>query len=83
MVKADGTERICNMDYMMREGHVQNYAADLNSQFEAWQKLTEEQKLMFGNSVDRIALRDGIRKEEAQYRFGCECLLRALGKWIE
>lgn len=60
-----------------------DFIADLNAQFEAWQKLTNEQKVNFRNWVSRVATREHIWAEEALYRFGCECLLRALGKWIE
>lgn len=42
-VRADGSERICNMDYMEREGHVPNYPSDLNAVHEAVKKLTREQ----------------------------------------
>lgn len=54
---------------------------DLNAQFEAWKRLTDEQKFAFRNWVQRIATRENIWAEEAQGRFGAECLLRALGKW--
>lgn len=31
LIRADGTERICNMAYMEREGHLPNYLEDANA----------------------------------------------------
>lgn len=42
LVRADGTEGICNWEYMQRDGHVPDYCKDLNAVHSAVATLTRE-----------------------------------------
>jgi hypothetical protein len=78
LVRADGSERICNFEYMKREGHVQDCYNDLNAMNEAEKELDTEQKDAYC-----IELIDayGDRAVFASATQRAEAFLRTLGKW--
>jgi hypothetical protein len=93
LVKADGTERICNMSYMERDGHVADYLHDLNAMHDAESRLhgrelietwndnfyRPEVKRIIGLNSDDI--RDWPAHASAAHR--AEVLLRTLNLWVE
>lgn len=53
LVRADGSERICNMKYMEDNGHVPNYTEDLNACHEMEKVLTTFQQADYVNFLYR------------------------------
>ena len=88
LIRADGTERICNMDYMEREGHLPDYLNDLNA-MQYVEDLLDDSRHDFGGTKGSLALYDQYCHELAS-RFGrsvraraserAECFLRTIGK---
>lgn len=88
-MRADGTERICNMEYMAKDGLVPDYTRDLNAMHEAEKELREPQVMAY-----ILALRDIAEKVEYSGESGiemtlvhvtaaqrAEAFLRTVGKW--
>lgn len=92
LVRADGTERICNPVYMWREGMVPDYTKDLNAIREAASKLPATRRGYFNAELFLLAternLSSAIREPEfifaalqATAAQRAEALLKALGLW--
>lgn len=84
LVRADGTEGICNMDYMAQQGHVLDYLNDLNAMHEAEKVLTQQQRtayifrlqtMMGGQSFGENYFATATQRAEA--------FLRVTGLWQE
>ena len=94
LVRADGTERICNITYMAREGYVPNYLHDLNAILAVVrEKIEGHYKLecAFLAHLDAMSHRRKVKCVSGN-TFGlltcsaaeyCEAALVALGKWVE
>lgn len=77
LVRADGSESICNMEFMSREGLVQDYRNDLNAMHEAEKRLGDIQR---GQYEDELTMRtDNAIYATADQR--AEAFLRTIGKW--
>lgn len=84
LVRADGTERVCNWDYMKRDGQVQDCVNDLNAIHAAImeQNWTPIQQMtfmayLFHKCGDCFALVNASARQRA------EAFLRTVGKWRE
>jgi hypothetical protein len=58
MVRADGTERVCNMKYMESEGHLPDYPNDLNAMHEAVRSIAVTNGHEFCMHLRSIVVRD-------------------------
>ena len=83
-VRADMTENICNMDYMVREGLVPDYLNDLNAMHEAEMILPE------GNGLHGRVVYNNILMQICGSHSACisakaarraEAYVRTIGKW--
>lgn len=92
LVRADGTERICNMEYMALEGRVPDYLDDLNAMHEAEKLLTEKQQVWYLQKLTQVRLTAGVcgmiacmtdKTTFATAAQRAEALLRTIGKWRE
>lgn len=93
LVRADGTESICNWGFMGREGDIPDYLNDLNAVARLEEKLKREQ--IGGEGGYLMHLWHGIKKNHNPLCLGewevvhataaqrCEALLRTYGKWVE
>jgi len=90
MVRADGTERLCAIDYMVREFHLPDYLNDLNAMHEASKDFDLKQTIKFSNHLKAI-IQDSLcisSAVDARYmtvnasaRQRAEAFLRTLGLW--
>lgn len=53
LVRADGSEKMCNMGYMASEGRIPDYLNDLNAMHEAEKLLTIEQQTIYLQLLSR------------------------------
>lgn len=90
LVRADGSERICNIDYMAREGNIPDFPNDLNACAEFEKTLTEdEQGHYIGHLLEDVSEETcdlNPRKAEwhVTHAFAaqrCEAFLRVKGLW--
>lgn len=86
-VRADGTERICNMEYMAREGHVPDYPNDLNAMHEAEKILKGLDAFRYTQILWKViqpkdfANYDTEKHVCATAAQRAEAFLRTIGKW--
>jgi hypothetical protein len=87
LIRADGTESICNWHFLQKEGGVKDYHSDLNAMAEAERVLTYEQKKQY-----RWKLQEGFLPEtpsgqellcHATSAQRAEAFLRTIGKWTD
>lgn len=87
MVRADGTEKPCAVDYMAREFHIPDYSNDLNACHEMERMLDDGQQDTFLITLRKlvdVGLDDFQRDFNgihATARQRCEAFLRTIGKW--
>lgn len=85
MVRADGTERIANWQYMRDEGHVPNYTEDLNDMRDAAITLNPHQRQEFAKRLRPkykiCPLLDYFEVANATAEQRAEAFLKAVGKW--
>ncbi|HXJ60736.1 MAG TPA: hypothetical protein VNU68_29175 [Verrucomicrobiae bacterium] len=97
LVRADGTERVANMPYMEREGHLPNYTKDLNAMHDAERQMFESNPGYYNRSY--VTHLQDVLKQESELgvldkRQACEvatttaaqraeAFLRTLGLWKE
>lgn len=81
-VRADGSEAICNIEYMVSEGHIPDYCNDLNAMHSAeglmWasSSLWERYSLELGKLSESLA--PVLHATSAQR---AKAFLRTIGKW--
>lgn len=80
LVRADGTERIANWEYMHDEGQVPDYLNDLNATDKMEEHLNGEEWDNYFDAIRTWGRASGVRATAAQR---CEQFLRAKGKWVE
>ncbi len=89
MVRADGSEKMCNWTYIEKEGQVPNYVHDLNAMRGAASLLDPTQQKDFAERLHKLFAGqwhysyenfDVIQTSAAQRAEG---LLRTIGKWKE
>ena len=88
-VRADGTERDCNMEYMEREGYLPKL--NLDEMHEAEETLNLNQRDIYYDHLSDISARDndsvtvddawGTYHATASQR--AEAFLRTIGRWVE
>ena len=97
MVRADGSESICNWQYMQKEGHVQNYYSDLNACAEMEKTLDNGPVDIQSLYYDYLSLAAGWKSktlEDAKWESTwnthratapqrCEAFLKTKGLWVE
>lgn len=80
--RADGSERISNMEFMANNGYLPSYDSDLNAMHEAEQVLTQGQKTQYIFQLQTICggqqFGDNYFATAAQR---AEAFLRVLGRW--
>lgn len=94
MVRADGSERIANWQYMRDEGHVPNYTEDLNEIHRAiLEKFTDnDSAALYLTALEDVVqtwmLNRGVRFAHLEYWVAnatadqcSEAFLKAIGKW--
>lgn len=95
LVRADGSERICNAEFMYREAHLPNYCNDLNAMHEAESALEGYRWACYLKQLWRLVnpqweispvhplnyLTKNMVFATARQR--AEAFLRAIGKWQE
>jgi hypothetical protein len=91
MVRADGTERLCSIDYMAREFYIPDYPNDLNAMHEAEGTLfasgktdmlnTNYWNMLWEVCGDKYRKLTTIGHATAPQR--CEAFLRVHKKWID
>lgn len=74
-VRADGTERICNWNYMEREGHVPDYLNDLNAMHGAVMSQSPEFRLAYEHACQNAAKNLGKLVCELPAMVFAECFL--------
>ena len=93
-VRADGTERMCNWDYMAKEGYVPDYLHDLRAMNVAEEKLTPEQWVEYAHQLAAVTspklnnpYQSALAWEvvwlilHASASQRAEALLKTIGKW--
>lgn len=91
LVRADMTERICNLEYLWREGLVPNFPGDLNAMHQAIIQLSGNQRDLFNTKLCEITaggfdfseLYDLDASINATAAQRAEAFLRTVGKWKE
>lgn len=86
---ADMTERVCNWEYMKREGMVFDYCQDLNAMHAAEESLSRLKRCAYGQELGILAARlkdnrdefDCFKLTHATARQRAEAFLRTIGKW--
>lgn len=84
LVRADGSERVCNTEYMWREGFIPNYPADLNAMHDAEATLTSgywDRYAQWLRELTHSNRRFLIAHATARQR--AEAFLRVKGLWEE
>ena len=84
-VRADGTERVCNMEYMEREGYVPKITLD--EMHQAVLTLNRENQLRWLGELILITKKKGdyaeLRVALATSDERAEAFLKVIGKWVE
>ena len=88
MVKADGTEAICNMAYMQKEGLLPDYLHDLNAMHEIEVRLSHSDFRIYLGFLNHTRIIPHLMNmDEVQACWNAkasqraEALLRTIGKW--
>jgi hypothetical protein len=81
LVRADGTEAICNRTYLWKEGMVPDYVNDLNAIHEATMTLSVAQRKAMRFWL--YELTDQMSAHDATAAQRCEAFLRVLDLWKE
>jgi hypothetical protein len=82
--RADGTEHICNMQFMEKEGHLPDYVFDLNAMHEAEKLLTQGGKTQYIFVLQTLCGGQQFGDNyfaTAEQR--AEAFLRVVGRWKE
>jgi hypothetical protein len=90
--KADMSENICNIPYLIKEGRVPNYLEDLNAVHELEKKFNLEQKQQYVGVLCDLLEKIHPDKGEAEEYVAfilltatsaqrCKAILRTIGKW--
>lgn len=97
LVKADGTERLCNLEFMWKTGCVSDYPNDLNAchemekfldpapgRFSFWCEYWEQLETVTGaRTFDKDIDTDCIAMLHATAGQRCEAFLKTIGKWTK
>lgn len=92
LVRADGSERMCNWEYMVREGHLSDYCHDLNAMHDAVFSTFGDRKKQDQESATmrvqyhshlKIICETAFNTLEASAAQRSEAFLKTLGKWAD
>lgn len=91
MVRADGTEKPCAVEYMRREFGLPNFPGDLNAMHEAWKAVIMPHPELRKKWRVNLKLLCAMQEKEVGFNSAsnatsgqrAEVLLRTMGKWEE